>query len=124
MKSVAKKRKKVFIADDDRAIVEAVSFTLNEMGFDVETSYGEGVISLIKEKKPDLLLLDIWMSGTDGGEICSRLKSSPETADMPVIMISANPDAGKVSEHCGADDYILKPFGLKELLCKIKLNIE
>jgi CheY-like chemotaxis protein len=70
-------------------------------------------------KLPDLLLLDIWMSGMDGKEICKHLKSQEVTKHIPIIMISANKDTQKIAFECGADDFIAKPFQMKNLLQKV-----
>jgi DNA-binding response OmpR family regulator len=76
---------------------------------------GKKVRGLCKSN-PDLIFLDIWMSGMDGKIICKELKSNPATSDIPVVLFSANRDTREISKECGADDYILKPFEVKELL--------
>lgn len=115
--------KRILIADDDPAIVDALQFMLEESGYQVEaTIEGEKVPEMIR-KKPDLLLLDIWMSGQDGREICKNLKSDSDTRDIPVIMISANKDTEKISKEAGADSFLAKPFEMEELLKKVKSYI-
>lgn len=96
---------------------------LEEAGFTVESTVdGDKVLSMA-DNKPDLLLLDIWMSGQDGRQICKALKSRSETKDIPVIMISANKDTEKFSKQAGANDFISKPFEMDELLTKVQDNI-
>jgi DNA-binding response OmpR family regulator len=115
--------KKILIADDDPAIVDALQFMLEEAGYKVTiTVEGEKVEKLVLQK-PDLLLLDIWMSGSDGRKICKRLKTNRNTSDIPVIMISANKDTEEYSKQAGADDFISKPFEMEELLQKVKAHI-
>ncbi len=80
-------------------------------------------MDLIKTQQPDLLILDIWMSGTNGRDICKKLKKSKITENIPIIMISANPDTPLISKKCGANDYIFKPFDVYALLEKIDDNI-
>ncbi len=117
------KQKIIYIADDDRAIVDAMSFMLADAGYKVESAYDEKVIEMILKKSPDLLILDIWMSGTNGGEICKKLKNNKLTKNIPIIMISANPDTKHISKKCGANDYVSKPFDVNELLFKIQNTI-
>src|SRR3954469_7004171 len=110
------KRKKILVADDDTDILEVINLILNVKGYDVRTEKnGENLLQM-KEDLPDLLLLDIWMSGVDGRDICRQLKSRKETKDLPVIMLSANIDIQKMSVDCGATDYLAKPFDINELV--------
>ena len=118
-----KKRKIIYIADDDRGIVEALSFMLEDAGYHVESAYDDSVMDLIEKKQPDLLILDIWMSGSNGGDICKKLKKNAFTMNIPIIMISANPDTRVISKKCGANDYISKPFNIDGLLEKIVDNL-
>lgn len=113
--------KKILVVDDDKDIIEPLGLILEAKGFQVETiSKGKLVYSKIASFKPDLLLLDILMSGTDGREICKKLKSEKKTVNLTVIMMSAHPSAKKDSEEIGADDFIAKPFETDELLAIIK----
>jgi len=93
---------------------------LEESGYDVETTV-DGTVALqmngdMRGKLPDLLLLDIRMSGVDGGKICQQIKTADATKHIPVIMISANKDIEQIALECGADDYIPKPFQMHHLL--------
>lgn len=111
--------KKIMVADDDPAIVEAVSMILEIGGYDVCTTCDGKTVSEMREELPDLLLLDIWMSGEDGREICKRLKAQEKTKHIPIILISASKDIKKSAEAAGADDFIPKPFDMDELLNKV-----
>ena len=104
------------VADDDPDILEVINLILNVKGYEVKTEKnGENLLQM-KEDIPDLLLLDIWMSGIDGRDICKQLRSRQETKDLPVIMLSANIDIKKMTDDCGATDYLAKPFDINALV--------
>lgn len=112
-------KKKIMIAEDDAGILDAMQIILEDAGYDITTiGTGPSVPHVIKQK-PDLLLLDIWMSGINGTTICKKLKSHTKTKDMPIIICSANRDTQKLTKECGADDFISKPFEMEELLGKV-----
>lgn len=112
---------KVMVVDDDQGILEVIKIILEEEDYEVITiDDGTVVIDKVKEETPAVILLDIWMSGQDGGEITKQLKSSEHTREIPVIMISAKNDTEKVAMESGADDYITKPFDMDILLEKVK----
>lgn len=110
---------KILIADDDPAICDSVQFMLEEEGYDVETTVNGETVYRMTQAYPDLLLLDIWMSGQDGREICKFLKSHPETKDIPIIMISASREIAHSAKSSGANDFLEKPFSMDALLQKI-----
>ena len=111
------------IADDDPAIVDAIEMILSFEGYDVTSTVNGATIRDMKEELPDLLLLDIWMSGEDGKEICKKLKNQSYTKSIPIILISASRDLEKSALSAGADDFIEKPFQMDELLAKVRNNI-
>jgi DNA-binding response OmpR family regulator len=108
------------IADDDPGIVDAVEMLLEFEGYAVTSTVDGATVLDMKNELPDLLLLDIWMSGEDGRDICKQLKSSSLTKNIPVIMISASRDIKSSALAAGADDFIAKPFEMDELLEKIE----
>ena len=108
------------IADDDPGIVDAVEMILEFEGYQVSSTVNGATVLDMKEELPDLLLLDIWMSGQDGREICRKLKATPSTKGIPVIMISASRDIADSAMASGADDFLAKPFEMHELLGKIE----
>ncbi|MES2266568.1 MAG: response regulator transcription factor [Bacteroidota bacterium] len=112
--------KKIMIADDDPGIVDAVEMILEFEGYDVTTTVDGATVLDMKEQLPDLLLLDIWMSGEDGRDICRQLKSEPLTKNIPVLMISASREIAPSALAAGADDFLAKPFEMDELLKKIE----
>ncbi|MDQ6761998.1 MAG: response regulator [Bacteroidota bacterium] len=111
--------KTILVADDDLAILEAMQMLLEDDGYDVITTANGKDVKKLCGKKPDLVFLDIWMSGIDGKVICRQIKEDPATSEIPVVMFSANRDTKEISLECGADDFILKPFEIKDLLALV-----
>lgn len=112
-------KKRILIVDDEAGITESLSFFLDSEGYEVTTMRdGKGVRTLSRNA-PDLILLDILLSGDDGREICKYLKSKDKTRSIPVILMSAHPNLGRTVEESGANDFLAKPFDIDELLRKI-----
>lgn len=111
--------KKILIADDDPAILDSVEIMLEMEGYDVDTTANGETIYKMKKDYPDVLLLDIWMSGQDGRDICKYLKKDPLTRHIPIIMVSASRDIMDSAKAAGADDFLAKPFEMDDLLGKI-----
>lgn len=113
----------IYCVEDDRNIRELVVYTLQSTGVSaVGFEDGKQFFKSLSEETPELILLDIMLPGEDGITILRKLKSSPDTKDIPVIMVTA-----KGSEYdkvkgldLGADDYVTKPFGMMELVSRIK----
>ena len=113
----------IYCVEDESAIRDLMVYTLKVSGFDAQGfENGIGFWAAMKEQKPELILLDVMLPGEDGLTILKRLRSSPVTADIPVIMATA-----KGSEYDkvigldgGADDYLAKPFGMMEMVSRIK----
>jgi len=115
---------RVLIVDDNRDILWVVEVILKRYGFEVMTTLkGEEVLLKTKMFSPQLILLDVFLSGIDGIDICNTLKSTPETKDIPVIMISAHTNFKEVKKFCRADDFMSKPFDANELVRKINYFI-
>jgi CheY-like chemotaxis protein len=112
--------KRIMIADDDPSILDAVGIMLEFEGYDVQCTLNGTTLLNLTNEFPDLLLLDIWMSGTDGRDICKQLKQNPETRKMPIVMISASKDIEQSAMDAGADDFLAKPFEMDDLLQKIE----
>jgi DNA-binding response OmpR family regulator len=105
--------------------LEPISLLLESRGFDTfSTNKGDTAVEKIKAYKPDLVLLDVLMAGSDGREICRVIKSDSEIENTPVVMMSAHPGAEKDSLISGADDFIAKPFETEDLISTIKKNID
>nr|WSY53970.1 response regulator [Streptomyces sp. NBC_00886] len=112
----------VLIADDDADIRDLVAFKLTQNGHRV-TAVEDGMAALrtAREQPVDLALLDIRMPGLSGLDVCRELRAAPETATLPVIMITARSQEGdvEVGFAAGADDYIIKPFSPRELSSRV-----
>lgn len=121
-----KSQAEIMIVDDARETLQMLTKVLHGNGFDVRpVSDGQGAINSIQNKAPDLLLLDISMSGRNGYEVCRWVKSNRETEDIPIIFISALDDIrNKVKAfELGAVDYIVKPLNLSEVLARIETHL-
>jgi DNA-binding response OmpR family regulator len=114
------KTSKILVVDDDPAIRKFIRANLTARGYEVFLAFdGEEGLRVLETEMPDLILLDIMMPRIDGLEVCRRVR---EWSKIPIIMLSAR--AGEMDKvkclDCGADDYLTKPFSLKELLSRIK----
>jgi DNA-binding response OmpR family regulator len=113
--------RKILVVDDDEGILDALQVMLEDEGYTVETSLnGEILEKLKKSNLPDLILLDILLSGKDGRELCKILKRQSTTKKVPVIMITAHPVAKNQIKMYGAEDFLPKPFAMKDVLAKIE----
>lgn len=116
--------KKILVADDDPGIVDAMQILLEDEGYKVITTMdGENILDMY-DHKPDLVFLDIWMSGVNGNIVCQKLKADPETRNVPIIMFSANRDTEQIAMQCGADGFLSKPFEIKDLIGIVKKFLE
>ena len=112
---------KVLIVDDNKDLLEVTSALLTRKGFIVETNLNwENGFESVKNFQPQVILLDVFLSGIDGLEICKQLKSSPFTCHVPIVIFSAYPRITEsVIYEYGADDFIAKPFEVNELVGKV-----
>ncbi|MFQ5578942.1 MAG: PleD family two-component system response regulator [Anaerolineae bacterium] len=116
---------KILIVDDDKDIVNWLRTALSESGFKARGAFnGQEAMLLVKEDPPDLILLDLKMPGMDGVEVIQKLKEQPDTADIPIIVITGSSidhdsDTIKVL-GMGAGHMLTKPFSLDELVSEIK----
>lgn len=115
--------KKIYIADDDLAILDAAKLMLELEGYQVETFFDGAIVTKTVKDPPHLLLLDIWMSGVDGKDLCQTLKANKKTEHVPIIMISASRNVKESVKKAGADDFISKPFAMDVLIGKIDEHI-
>jgi DNA-binding response OmpR family regulator len=114
------RQKEILIADDDPAILEVLTLFLEEVGYEVETTHDWLTQRTFEHGYPDVLLLDIWMSGWNGRDICRFLKSQEATKRLPIVLFSASRETEQIAREAGADDFITKPFDLADLLATIE----
>ncbi len=116
-------KKTILIVDDEKPIVDILVYNLQKEGYNtLEANDGEEAIKIAFEKKPDLILLDIMLPKVDGLTVCKKIRN---TLNMPIIMISAkDEEIDKIlGLELGADDYITKPFSVRELVARVKANL-
>ncbi|MDK2912278.1 MAG: two-component system, OmpR family, alkaline phosphatase synthesis response regulator PhoP [Methanolobus sp.] len=117
-------REKILIVDEEIDASTALKVALEAEGYNViEALDGYEGIRKAKSETPDVILLDIMMPGMDGFEVCRRLKADPASSHIPVIMLTAKGEIDDKVEglELGADDYVTKPFNLKELKARIRM---
>ena len=112
---------KIFVIDDDKNLLQVMKSLLNLRGFNVSIFRNwEIAYQLMKLFKPQLILLDVFLKGIDGLEVCQRLKASPFTKHIPIILCSGYPQIAERGIHeYGAADFIAKPFELDDLINKM-----
>ena len=116
-------KKTILIVDDEKTIVDMLVYNLQREGYNtLEANDGEEGVKIALEKKPDLILLDIMLPKMDGLAVCKRIR---QTLNIPILMISAkDEEIDKIlGLELGADDYITKPFSIRELLARVKANV-
>jgi two-component system phosphate regulon response regulator PhoB len=116
-------KSKILVVDDEPDALELIKFNLKREGFEVLTaSDGSEALRLARTQLPDLVVLDLMLPEIDGLAVCKALRSQPETAGLPVIMLTAK--AAEIDRvlglELGADDYVTKPFSLRELVLRIR----
>src|SRR5262245_4350979 len=109
----------VLVVDDDVRIGRLIGVTLGKTPFNVmHATDAELALTMVAERRPRVILLDVMLPGMDGVELCRRIKSDPETARIPILMITARDDdeTRRAAFKAGADEYVVKPFSLRRLL--------
>lgn len=116
-------KKHVLVVEDEEDILALLQFNLIKTGYEVTCAAdGEEGLRKIKEKQPDLILLDLMLPGIGGLDICRKLRSEEQTAKLPIIMLTARGEEADVVQglELGADDYMTKPFSVKILLARLQ----
>src|SRR5256884_1125822 len=114
---------RILVVEDEAALTTLLQYNLDAEGYEVETvGRGDDAETMLRERLPDLVVLDWMLPGLPGIELCRRLRARPETKSLPIIMLTAR---GEESERVrglatGADDYMVKPFSVPELLARVK----
>lgn len=116
-------KKKILIIDNELDIVNPIAYMLQARNYVVNIlPDGKGAVERVKKDQPDLILFDIMTPGSDGYELCSRLKSEKDTRHIPIIVITAKGERDVIVRcfSCGINDYIVKPFNINTLLGKMR----
>jgi DNA-binding NtrC family response regulator len=118
--------KHIVVVDDDADIREALSMMLESEGYNVHAvGRADEAMKVLKnwDEPPNLILLDVLLSGADGRDIAKLIKRDQLTKEIPVVMMSAHPNVHESVKQCGADDFIEKPFPVDRLLEKVKRHV-
>src|SRR5262245_64910928 len=113
----------VLIVEDERDLQRVLTYNFRQAGFDVVSAYdGETALRATREERFDLVILDLMLPDLPGTEVCRRLKVNPHTANIPVIMVTAKGEEVDrvVGFELGADDYVVKPFSVRELILRAR----
>jgi DNA-binding response OmpR family regulator len=113
----------ILVADDDADIRELVAFKLTQAGYEVVPAQdGVAALEAVRSGGLDLAVLDLMMPGLSGLDVCAQLRRAPETADLPVILLTAKAQEQDVATGfaTGADDYVVKPFSPRELVSRVQ----
>jgi CheY-like chemotaxis protein len=118
--SASNGEKRILIIDDDADIMLVLASVVEDAGYQVSTiDHGDYLEQIDAGALPDLILLDMLLSGQDGRQIARRLKGQATTRRIPIVMLSAHPDAQREAREAGADAFLAKPFDLDALLATI-----
>ncbi len=113
----------ILVVEDDEDILELVSYNLKKEGYQITRAMtGETALQCVEDESPHLILLDLMLPELDGLEVCRRLKRDPETASIPIVMLTAKGEESDIVAglETGADDYITKPFSPRVLIARIR----
>jgi two-component system response regulator RpaA len=111
----------ILVIDDDPDIGIMLKMILEYKGYTAEvTESGEKALELLGHRSYDLVIMDMLLSGVNGTDLCQRIRREPHLDHIPVMMISAHPNAKELCLKAGADDFILKPFDMNEILLKLR----
>jgi len=119
MKVMELSRKTILVTDDDPGVQDIYKIILEKAGYNVVVHDSGKAIMENDFDNPNIFLLDKQLSGIDGIDVCRHLKSQEQTKDIPIIMMSASPGLATSAKNAGADDFLEKPFQLKDLLAMI-----
>lgn len=123
---VEKDKKTILVVDDEKSIMELLVFNLQKEGYNTLEAYdGVTAVEVAMNEKPDLILLDVMIPKLDGISVCKKIRYALNISNIPILMISAkDTESDKiVGLEMGADDYITKPFQIREVMARIKANL-
>ena len=117
-------KKRILICDDDEDILAVCKTILERNDFQVSTSLTcENIFNKMSVINPDLILMDLWIPEMGGEKATLKLKTDEETKHIPVILFSANQEIGKMTSKLNANDFIVKPFDMRDLVAKINKHL-
>ena len=119
-------KKTILVVDDEQSIRELLVFNLQKEGYDtIEAEDGLAAVDMAIEKKPDLIMLDVMIPKLDGISVCKKIRYALNISNIPILMISAKDEESDkiVGLEMGADDYITKPFQIREVMARVKANL-
>lgn len=118
---MSKNPSKILVVDDDPDISMMLKLMLEFKGYDITTTERpDETYNILNNNHIDLVIMDMLLSGVNGTDICIELKQNKTTSHIPLMMISAHPNAKEICLRAGADDFISKPFDMQDILSKIK----
>lgn len=123
LENTKKEKKTILIVDDEKPIVDILVYNLQKEGYDtLEANDGEKAVEIALEKRPDLILLDVMLPKMDGLAVCKKIR---HTLNVPILILSAkDEEIDKIlGLEFGADDYVTKPFSVRELMARVKANL-
>lgn len=111
----------ILVVEDDPQVARLISLVLQRNGFDSKVvADGQSALDAAREKKPAMIFADLTIKGMGGEALCSALKSSPETKNIPYVVVSGDRDIAEKARVCGADDYMGKPFEFDDLIALVR----
>ena len=122
VRTTASAKRKILVVDDEKDIVDLVAYNLGRNGYEPLMAYnGNQALDIAHKSSPDLIILDLMLPGLDGMEVARRLKAEAQTANIPIVMLTAKGEETDVvvGLTIGADDYVTKPFSMKVLLARV-----
>ena len=116
-------KEKILVVDDEQDLVKLVRFHLEKDGYKVTSAFnGEDALFLARKERPELIILDLMLPSIDGLEVCKKLKTDTELANIAIVMLTAKGEESDITVglKLGADDYVTKPFSPKELVARVQ----
>jgi len=116
----------ILVLDDSPAIVDSIELMMELEGLSISKFYkGSDMLDALNIKeKPDVILMDMWLSGEDGRDICRHIRADEQLKDIPVVIMSASRGLGQSALDAGANDFIAKPFDMQDVIDRLRIYIK